>query len=158
MDVGKKLLAFYEFEYPHIDSHNVYFKKYEITDKQFSISFYNVLVDTAAIDIFLQNSSALTPIRGSNFFHVRCVFHIINLIVQASIILMNPYLEKIRVAILYFRAPSRHQQFLSTLKIFRSKKKRFNLDIKVHWNSTYLILLSCQNYSKATSSFYNEDE
>ena len=28
--------------------------------------------------------------------------------------------------------------------------------MKVRWNSTYLMLLSCQNYFEAISNFYNE--
>ncbi|GAY53194.1 hypothetical protein CUMW_147530 [Citrus unshiu] len=69
---------------------------------------------------------------------------------------INHYLEKIKAAILYIRAPSRRQQFLETMKIFGLKRRKFNLDMKVRWNSTYLMLLSCQNYSEAISSFYNE--
>jgi len=82
----KKLLAFRELEYPHTSS-----------------------VIYAAIDMFLQNISTLMPARGSKFFHVRCVCHIINLIVQAGMTHINHYLEKIRASILYIRAPSRRQ-------------------------------------------------
>lgn len=57
-------------------------KEYEITNKLFSISFDNASANTAAIDMFLWNIFTLTLARGSKCFHVRCVCHIINLIVQ----------------------------------------------------------------------------
>ncbi|GAY57751.1 hypothetical protein CUMW_181840 [Citrus unshiu] len=156
-----KLLAFRESEYPHTGS-IIYaaimsvLREYEITDKLFSILFDNASANTAAIDMMLRNISTLMLARGSKFFHVRCVCHIINLIVQAGMTHINHYLEKIRAAILYIRALSRRQQFLETLKIFGLKRRKFNLDMKVRWNSTYLMLLSYQNYSEAISSFYNE--
>ena len=95
----KKLIAFCELEYPQTGS-VIYaaimsvLREYEITDKLFSISFDNASTNTAAIDMFLRNISALTPARGSNFFNVRCVYHIINLIVQAGMTHINHYLEK----------------------------------------------------------------
>jgi len=80
----KKLLAFRELEYPHTGS-VIYaaimsvLREYEITDKLFSISFDNASANTTTIDMFLRNISTLMPARGSKFFHVRCVCHIINL-------------------------------------------------------------------------------
>ena len=132
----KKLLAFRELEYPHTGS-VIYaaimyvLRKYEITDKLFSISFDNAFANTIVIDMFLRNISTLTPAHGSKFFHVRCVCYIINLIVQAGMTHINHYLEKIRATILYIRAPSKRQQFLSMLKSFGLKKRKFNIDMKV---------------------------
>ena len=60
MEVGKKLLAFRELEYPHIGS-VIYaaiisvLREYEVTDKLFRISFDNASANITAIDIFLQN-------------------------------------------------------------------------------------------------------
>ena len=82
----KKLLAFHELEYPHIGS-IIYsiimsvLREYEITDKFFRISFDNASVNTTTIDMFLQNISTLTLAHDSKCFHVKCVCHILDLIV-----------------------------------------------------------------------------
>lgn len=98
-------------------------REHEITDKFFSISFDNAWGNTTTIDIFLWNISTLILTPNSKFSHVICICHITNIIVQAVITHINRYLEKITTTILYIRTPSRHQQFLYTLKIFWLKKE-----------------------------------
>ena len=93
------MLAFHELEYCHTGS-VIYstimsvLEEYEIIDKLFSISFHNALANTTEIDMFLQNISTLTPSHSSKNVYVRCVCHIINLIVQVGMTYMNYYLEQ----------------------------------------------------------------
>ena len=86
-ELHKKMLGFRLICHPH-DGPNIYecltsvFKEYDIVNKIFSITFDNASNNTSAIDLFVK-----TIRTGSQkeMFHVRCVCHIINLIVQDSL-------------------------------------------------------------------------
>ena len=77
---------------------NGIFREFDIVDKVFSITFDNHTANTAAIEYFKRNLS--TPHAGQ-FFHLRCVCHIINLVVQDGLKHIGPHIEKIRSAILF---------------------------------------------------------
>ena len=72
------------------------FREYNVQKKNFSITFDNASNNTSAIDLFIR-----TVRRGplNEIFYVRCVCHIINLIVQDGLTLINPSIENIRYAL-----------------------------------------------------------
>ena len=68
------------------------FREFDILRKKFSIIFDNASNNTSVIDLFVR-----TIRRGplSEIFHMRCVYHIINLIVQDGLKLISLSLESI---------------------------------------------------------------
>ena len=54
------------------------------------------------------------------------------------------------------RSPSKYQEFCkNTLPLCGLKKRKFKLDIKTRWNSTYLMLASDANCSNALVTYVN---
>ena len=68
------------------------FREFDILRKKFSIIFDYASNNTSVIDLFVR-----TIRRGplSEIFHMRCVYHIINLIVQDGLKLTSLSLESI---------------------------------------------------------------
>ena len=68
------------------------FREFHILRKKFTIIFDNASNNTSVIDLFVR-----TIRRGplSEIFHMRCVYHIINLIVQDGLKLISLSLESI---------------------------------------------------------------
>ena len=96
-----KVLGFHIIYHPH-DGPTIYesmtsaFREYNIQNKIFSIAFDNSSNNTSVIDLFIR------IVRGgplNEIFHVRCVCHIINLIVQDDLTLITPSIENIWYAL-----------------------------------------------------------
>ena len=91
----------------------------------------------------------------SEIFHVRCVCHIINLIVQDGLKLISPSLLAIRSTILFLDSFNKLQEFYTLCQSVGLKKRKFHHDIGHHWNSTYLMLESCVEYHNILSDYVN---
>ena len=72
--------------------YNKCFKEYDIVNKFFTITFDNVSNNTSAINLFVK-TIRMGPQK--EMFHVRCVCHIINLIVQDGLKLISPLIASI---------------------------------------------------------------
>ncbi|KAG5557536.1 hypothetical protein RHGRI_007693 [Rhododendron griersonianum] len=156
--LNKKIIAFRLMEYPH-NAMNIFqcimgvFREFEIVDKVFSITFDNHSANTSSIDLFQQN---LTISHAGQFFHVRCVCHIINLVVQDGLKPIGPQIEKIRDAILYIATSlARQQEFEGLCVSYNVKPKKIKTDVKTRWNSTFLMLKSCRNHTDVISAYVN---
>ena len=96
-ELHKKVLGFRLICHPH-DGPNIYecitsvFKEYDIVNKIFSITFDNASNNTSAIDLFVKT---IRTGPQKEMFHVRCVCHIINLIVQDGLKLISPSIAAI---------------------------------------------------------------
>ena len=86
---------------------------------------------------------------------MRCVCHIINLIVQDGLTLINPSIENIRYALQFIMQSSRLQKFYALCKSFGLKKRKFYRDVRHRWNSSYLMLKSCVGYDNLLSDYVN---
>ncbi|KAK9937809.1 hypothetical protein M0R45_014578 [Rubus argutus] len=150
----RRIIAFRMLEYPHNDnvifqSMMDLFREYMIDDKIFNITFDNVTGSDAIIDMF---KNTLQP----QFSYTRCLCHMVNSMVQEGLKLMETHLEKIRGAILYIATSSARQEEFSALCESRGLKcRKLKPDFKTHWNSTFLMLVSCVDYNAAISDFYN---
>ncbi|KAM3284669.1 hypothetical protein P3S67_023468 [Capsicum chacoense] len=92
---------------------------------------------------------------GTNFMygehlHVRCMAHIINLIVQYDLKVNGVSIEKVRKVVKYIRqSPARCKRFQECCEDFDiNSKKSLCLDVSTRWNSTYLMLnrvFECEN-------------
>ncbi|XP_057540654.1 zinc finger BED domain-containing protein RICESLEEPER 2-like [Amaranthus tricolor] len=80
---------------------------------------------------------------SGDFFQIHCCCHIINLIVQAGLRLIDDVVEKIRSIGKHFRhsVPKRKKFYQITQQTYHlDGKKRICRDCCVRWNSTYLML------------------
>lgn len=94
--------------------------------------------------------------RGATFakgrhLHMRCVAHIMNLVVQDGLKTMAPSISRIRSAIKYVRSsPARMNNFKKCVQISKVEEKGLvSLDVCTRWNSTYLMLESAVGFEKA---------
>ncbi|KAI8559926.1 hypothetical protein RHMOL_Rhmol04G0214300 [Rhododendron molle] len=156
--LNKRIIAFRLIEHPHnanqiFQSISGVFREFEIVDKVFSIMFDNHTANTAAIELLKVN---MPNLRSSQFFHMRCVCHIINLVVQDGLESIAPQLKKIRSALLFIATSGvRRQDFEALCKIYNVKPKRIKLDMKIRWNSTYIMLKSCRKHTAVITAFVN---
>ncbi|XP_065869662.1 zinc finger BED domain-containing protein RICESLEEPER 1-like isoform X1 [Euphorbia lathyris] len=90
-------------------------------------------------------------VLGGEYLHVRCVAHILNLIVEDSLSEMHDSILRIRNAIKYVRSsPSRLQKFNKCVEKEKIDFKRhLCLDVETRWNSTYLMLKAAVKFQKA---------
>jgi len=82
------------------------------------------------------------PLWGT-FFQVRCCAHIINLVVQAGLKLIDTCVDKLRDGIQYIKASYNrmHSFYENAVKLFQLEpKRRLHVDMPVRWNSTYKMI------------------
>ncbi|XP_047255752.1 zinc finger BED domain-containing protein RICESLEEPER 2-like isoform X1 [Capsicum annuum] len=82
--------------------------------------------------------------------HVRCMAHIINLIVQDGLKVTSVSIERVRKAVKYIRqSPARCKRFKECCEdVDINNKKLLCLDVSTRWNSIYLMLnraIECEN-------------
>ena len=97
---------------------------------------------------------------GGEFFHVRCGAHILNLIVQDRLKVINEVVYNLRESVKYVRGSDhrklRFAQCLSELPFLTSKK--VHQDVPTRWNSTYLMIETCLKYQDAFSHLSRIDK
>ena len=91
--------------------------------------------------------------------HVRCVAHILNLIVQDGLKDVSNSVKKVRDAVRYIRnSPMRLRKFKEYAELVGIESNAcINLDVLTRWNSTYLILKTACIYEKVFEK-YDENE
>uniref|UniRef100_A0A803N8S2 BED-type domain-containing protein n=2 Tax=Chenopodium quinoa TaxID=63459 RepID=A0A803N8S2_CHEQI len=90
-------------------------------------------------------------VLNSDFLHMRCAAHILNLVVKDGLKDVNVSVLKVRAAVKYVRSsPSRLQKFKSCVEEEKiTSKGLVCLDVETRWNSTYLMLKSALVFRKA---------
>ncbi|KAD3066560.1 hypothetical protein E3N88_34440 [Mikania micrantha] len=93
------------------------------------------------------------------WIHVRCMAHIINLIVQEGIKELGTSVECIRADVRWDRiSPARLKTFREFALLEKVEcQKSLVLDAATHWNSTYLMLSVACEYEMAFKRFMDED-
>ncbi|XP_038704672.1 zinc finger BED domain-containing protein RICESLEEPER 2-like [Tripterygium wilfordii] len=91
----------------------------------------------------------------SDYVHVRCVAHIINLIVMEGIKESIASIDRVRAVIKFMRAsPARIQKFKECAEMERiPSKASLCLDVCTRWNSTYLMLDTAMKFETAFERF-----
>jgi hypothetical protein len=159
-EMSKQIIAFSSFEYPHtgLAIYQVIMqciRDFKIKDKIMSISFDNATNNTAAIEMLKRD---LNPFLEGDFFHTRCVCHVINLIVQSGLEYVNPVVQKIRSMLIFiYSAPKRRQEFRKFCKAMEAKSYGSELDMPVRWNSTYKMLKRSVLQKNILMEFYNSN-
>jgi len=99
-----------------------------------------------------------TMLHGK-YLHMRCIAHIVNLIVNDGIKELGSSVARVRSAVKYVRSsPSRLQKFKNCVEIEKIEwSKTLCLDVPTRWNSTYLMLNTACKYERAFERYGDED-
>ncbi|XP_031120883.1 zinc finger BED domain-containing protein RICESLEEPER 2-like [Ipomoea triloba] len=94
-------------------------------------------------------SSGSTAVR-CKYLHMRCIAHILNLVVQDGLKEFDDSVKKVRDSVRYMRnSPARLQQFRELADLIGVEAKNsLVLDVPTRWNSTYLMLHTALLYQK----------
>jgi hypothetical protein len=126
----------------------------------FTIAIDNASANNNAINYMRRvlNKSKGTFVEGE-YLHMRCVAHVINLIVNEGLKEIDTSISRVRAAVKYIKSgTSRLVNFKKCAELAKVQSKAFLiLDVCTRWNSTYLMLSAAEKYEKAFQRYYNED-
>ncbi|KAJ0603044.1 putative transcription factor C2H2 family [Helianthus annuus] len=123
-----------------------------IEKKVFTITVDNAKYNDVLVDC-LNTHFRLNRVLlcDGDFTHVRCCAHVLNLIVQGGLKVIEGVIEKVRESVKYVRGSSdrkyKFAECIHHLSLQCGKKVR--QDIVTRWNSTYLMLDSALAYRNA---------
>nr|KYP61442.1 Putative AC transposase [Cajanus cajan] len=162
-----KMLNFSHFPPPHSGREMAkiiygFLEDWGIETKIFSLTLDNASSNDKMQDylkerLLLQNDGLLC---GGEFFHIRCVAHILNLIVQEGLKVAGRAIHKIRESIKYVKgSEGRMRSFKACVAKVGgiNTKMGLCLDVVTRWNSTFLMLESALLYRCAFTSLAFED-
>nr|KAJ0191201.1 hypothetical protein LSAT_V11C800389740 [Lactuca sativa] len=126
----------------------------------FTISVDNASANDVAIDFLkksFQNSNKC--LLNGKWMHIRCVAHILNLVVQDGIKKVDKAVEIVRWAVKWIRqSPSRIHKFTEFAKVANPGiTKHLKRDVPTRWNSTYHMLEIAQAYEKTFDRYDLEE-
>ncbi|XP_022748088.1 zinc finger BED domain-containing protein RICESLEEPER 2-like [Durio zibethinus] len=129
-------------------------------DKTFTVIVDNASSNDVAIAYLRKKfNNAGTSILGDKYLHLRCIAHIVNLIVCDGLKEMNETIARVKGAIRYVRqSPSRLAKFKECIvNEHIQSKSLLCLDVSTRLNSTYLMLDAAQKFEKAFDAFDDVD-
>ena len=93
------------------------------------------------------------------YVHIRCVAHILNLVINEGLKELNTSIKKVWEVVRYIRySPSRLRKFSDFSDLLGIKdKSSLCLNVLTRWNSTYLMLKTACIYEK-TFKVYEEND
>ena len=100
-----------------------------------------------------------TNVLNGDYLHMRCVAHILNLVVRDGLKDVDDSILKIRGAVRYVRSsPARLQKFKAcAIEESLDTKSLVCLDVETRWNSTYLMLESAIKFKNAFTNLHSKD-
>ncbi|KAK9705574.1 hypothetical protein RND81_07G067300 [Saponaria officinalis] len=118
-------------------------REWGIENKVFSLTLDNASSNDKAQDYLkatLNGCGCL--LNEGKFFHVRCVAHVLNLVVKDGLKVINHAVVKIRESVKHVKASEGKKiHFRSAVELVGLKEtKALWLDVPTRWNSTYLML------------------
>jgi hypothetical protein len=159
--IQKRIIGFVQIEHPH-NANNIFTLIYElltnfaIDGKIMTITFHNASNNIGAASLL---QSQLRLILNGQFFHIRCICHILNLCVQDGLNGIAPQIVKIRNAVLFINTSSyRFQEFKQFCRSFGKRPRKLLQDVPHRWNSTFEMLSLCLDYKTIITSFYNSKQ
>ncbi|XP_075099453.1 zinc finger BED domain-containing protein RICESLEEPER 2-like [Nicotiana tabacum] len=129
-------------------------KVFTITVDNASSNDFTVKELSKQLDMWKTNS------MGGKHLHVRCMAHILNLIVQDGLKEIDVSVKRVRQAMRYMRSsPQRTLKFRECCAHQEVEcSKILCLDVPIRWNSTYLMLETAQNFEKAFDKLHLFDD
>ncbi|KAL1112855.1 hypothetical protein V6Z11_D02G153700 [Gossypium hirsutum] len=129
-------------------------------DKLFTVTVDNASSNDVAIGYLRKKFNPRGGlVQNGKYLHMRCMAHIVNLIVVEGLKEMNKFVERVRGAVRYVRqSTARIQKFKECVVVEKIEcKKMLCLDVCTRWNSTYLMLDIAQNFERAFERFEEQD-
>ncbi|KAK8363600.1 hypothetical protein V6Z12_A03G173300 [Gossypium hirsutum] len=129
-------------------------------ERVFTITVDNASANSVAIEYLKKKfNHRNASVANGKFTHMRCVAHILNLIVQYDIKDASVSVDRVRGAVRYIRAsPSRLTKFNQRVKEETiDSKAQLCLDVPTRWNSTYKMLKVAEKYERAFESYVRDD-
>ncbi|XP_022775847.1 zinc finger BED domain-containing protein RICESLEEPER 2-like [Durio zibethinus] len=129
-------------------------------DKIFTVTIDNASSNDVTIAYLRKKfNNARTSILGGKYLHLRCIAHIVNLIVCDGFKEMNEIIARVRGAIRYVRqSPSRLAKFKECIvNEHIQSKSLLCLYVSTRWNSTYLMLDAAHKFERAFDAFDDVD-
>uniref|UniRef100_A0A803NEM9 BED-type domain-containing protein n=1 Tax=Chenopodium quinoa TaxID=63459 RepID=A0A803NEM9_CHEQI len=175
-DSKQSLLSFKSAKEPSGGTSGLTYQKFDAGSIRKALSFM-VIVDElpfkfVEVDNASSNDTAIgymrrkingwkTGVLKGRFLHMRCVAHIVNLVVSDGLKTVNESVQRVRHAVRFIKqSPARLQRFKKCVldeKI--NTKKGLCLDVPTRWNSTYLMLnaaIELQDAFESLNLFFHE--
>ncbi|XP_078154148.1 zinc finger BED domain-containing protein RICESLEEPER 2-like [Carex rostrata] len=130
-------------------------------DQVFTVTVDNASSNDLAIDYLKKKITNWgTGILNGKHLHMRCIAHIINLVVQDGLKEMSTSVARIRGAVKYVKqSPKRLHKFKECVKMEKiDSKALLCLDCPTRWNSTYLMLDVALKFKKAFETYAEQDQ
>lgn len=126
-------------------------------DSVFCITVDNAKSNDTAISYLKKKWTSC--ILGGEFLHMRCIAHVLNLIVVDGLEEMNVAVSRVRNAVKYIRnSPVRLAKFKECVISEKIDcKSLLCLDVCTRWNSTFLMLDTAQKFEKAFEAYEDVD-
>jgi len=125
---------------------------------------FTVTVDNASSnDVTVEKLSDKLDDWGTNsmngqHLHMRCMTHIVNLIVKDGLKESSISIARVRCVVRYIRqSPARLRKFQECCESENIVKKSLCLDVPTRWNSTYLMLSRAIEYERAIKEYSDRD-
>ncbi|KAL4302000.1 hypothetical protein GQ457_10G011150 [Hibiscus cannabinus] len=129
-------------------------------ERVFTITVDNASANGVGIEYLRKKlSHRNTCVANGKYMHMRCVAHIINLIVKEGVKYASVSVDRVRAVVRYIRAsPLRMKRFYDRAKEeMIDTKARLQLDVPTRWNSTYMMLDVVAKYEHAFDSYVRDD-
>lgn len=114
-------------------------------EKVFTITVDNSSASDGVVTYLAKISNkAKTSILEGKLLHMRCVVHIVNLIVQDGLKELDTSVKRVHAAVKFIKtSPSRITRFKKCVELEKVKTKAFLcLDVVTQWNSTYKMVVA----------------
>ncbi|KMS98900.1 hypothetical protein BVRB_3g067910 [Beta vulgaris subsp. vulgaris] len=115
--------------------------------------------DTAIVYLKKRLNNWGTSVVKGEFLHVRCIAHIMNLVVTDGLKLVSDSVHRVRNAVRFVRSSSNRVEKFKRCAVAEkiSTQSMLCLDVPTRWNSTYLMLNTAVKFINAFERFDGED-
>ncbi|KAL2903881.1 putative AC transposase [Bienertia sinuspersici] len=137
--------------------HKSLLNEWDIEKKVFSITLDNASANDKMIEKLRKDvhSSSLLPLDGK-YFHIRCVAHILNLIAQKGLQMIDASVKKLREVRFIDSSDARLSAFDKAILDCGDRTSfhgKFVLDVTTRWNSTYNMIRIALDAKEAIDLF-----
>ncbi|XP_039690858.1 zinc finger BED domain-containing protein RICESLEEPER 2-like isoform X1 [Medicago truncatula] len=125
-----------------------------------TITVDNASTNDVAVSYLKRRLKNMNGLMGEgDHLHMRCVAHILNLVVMDGLKDQDLSISSIRNAVRFVRSsPQRASKFKECIEMSRiTCKKHLCLDVPTRWNSLYLMLDAAVNFQEAFEKLEGED-